>query len=74
MEGMLMIIRTTTDPISLNEVPDPENHPCVYEGDGVNGLEIYFENEENRQTYLNMPSDTRITLEGNDSEDYVAEG
>jgi len=44
-----MIIRTTTDPITLHEVPDPENHPCVYDGDGVNSLEIYFENEENRQ-------------------------
>ena len=69
-----MIIRTTLDPISLNEVPDPENHPCIYEGDGDNGLEIYFENEENRQTYLNMKIDSNIVLKGNDSEDYVAEG
>ena len=37
-----MIIRTTTDPISMNEVSDPESHPCVYDGDGENGLEIYF--------------------------------
>jgi hypothetical protein len=69
-----MIIRTTTDPISLNEVPNPEQHPCVYDGDGDGGLEIYFENEKNRQTYLNMPEDHRITLKGNDSDDYVAEG
>ena len=39
---------TTTDPISLREVSDPECHPCVYEGDGDNGIEIYFENEEKR--------------------------
>ena len=45
-----MLIRTTTAP---RGVPDPENHPCVYDGDGENGLEIYFENEENRQLYLN---------------------
>lgn len=30
-----MHIRTTLDPISLNEVPDPEHHPCLYEGDGA---------------------------------------
>jgi hypothetical protein len=34
-----MIIRTTTDPISLNEVSDPESHPCIYEGDGDERLE-----------------------------------
>lgn len=69
-----MIIRTTMDPISLNEVPNPEKHPCVYDGNGDGGLEIYFENEQNRQAYLNMSEDHRITLMGNDSEDYVAEG
>ncbi len=69
-----MNTRTTTDPISLNEVPDPANHPCVYEGDGDNGIEIYFENEANRQEYLKIKNDGNIVLEGNDSEDYVAEG
>lgn len=33
-----------------------------------------FENEVNRQIYLNMKNDTQIVLQGNDSEDYVAEG
>ncbi len=47
-----MHIRTTLDPISLHDVPDSEHHPCQYEGDGVNGLEIYFENEENKKVYL----------------------
>ncbi len=69
-----MLIRTTTDPISNREVPDPEKHPCVYDGDGENGLEIYFENEENRQMYLNMKMEGNIVLKGDDSEDYVAEG
>lgn len=69
-----MNTRTTTDPISLNEVHDPKNHPCVYEGDGDNGIEIYFENEENRQEYLQIKNDGNIVLEGNDSDDYVAEG
>ena len=69
-----MLIRTTTDPISLNDVPDPENHPCVYDGDGDNGLEIYFENTENQQQYLNMELEGNIVLKGDDSADYVAEG
>ncbi len=69
-----MIIRTTTDPISLNEVPNPESHPCVYDGDGENGLEIYFENEANKQTYLDMELEDRKVLVGNDTDDYVAEG
>ena len=69
-----MLIRTTTDPLSLREVPNPENHPCVYDGDGENGLEIYFETEENRQMYLNMKMEGNIVLKGDDSDDYVAEG
>lgn len=58
----------------MHEVSDPENHPCVYDGDGDNGLEIYFENEENRSLYLNFEMDNKIVLQGNDTEDYVAEG
>jgi len=69
-----MLIRTTTDPISLRDVPDPENHPCVYDGDGDHGLEIYFENEENRRLYLETKIETGIVLQGNDTDDYVAEG
>jgi hypothetical protein len=69
-----MHIRSTTDPITLKDVPDPENHPCVYDGDGDNGLEIYFESEANRQIYLNMRMDGNIALKGDDTDDYVAEG
>ena len=69
-----MIIRTTTDPISLHDVPNPEQHPCLFEGDGDNGIEIYFENEENRQTYLAMELEDKKVLQGDDSEDYVAAG
>jgi len=69
-----MLIRTTTDPLSLREVPNPENHPCVYGGDGDHGLEIYFEHEENRRIYLETKIETSIVLQGNDTDDYVAEG
>lgn len=69
-----MNIRTTVDPISGREVTNPETAPCVYEGDGENGIEIYFENEADRQVYLGLGQDHEITLQGNDSDDYVAEG
>ena len=71
-----MHIKVTTDPMTMREVNHPENHPCHYEGDGVNGLEIYFEDEDNMQNFLEwqQEDDHRITLKGKDSEDYVAEG
>lgn len=69
-----MNIRTTTDPITLNEVSDPENHPCLYEGDGENGVEIYFESEASKQAYLDMELADHKILMGNDTDDYVAEG
>jgi hypothetical protein len=69
-----MIIRTTTDPITLQDVSNPEQHPCLYEGDGENGLEIYFESENTKQMYLDMEMEDIKVLAGNDSEDYVAEG
>ena len=71
-----MHIRVTTDPITMQDVMNPETHPCVYEGDGVNGLEIYFENESNRDEYLawDQDQDNKIQLTGDDSADYVAEG
>ena len=71
-----MHIRSTLDPISLHEVPDPEHHPCLYEGDGVNGVEVYFENEENKKIYMDMDKELgyKKVLASNDSDDYVAEG
>lgn len=45
---------STTDPISLNDVPNPEGHPFVVEGEGDTALKIYFESEENKQAYLDI--------------------
>lgn len=69
-----MHIRSTLDPISLRDVPNPEEHPCLYEGDGDNGVEIYFENEDHLQQYIDMKLEDKKILMGNDSDDYVAEG
>jgi hypothetical protein len=69
-----MVIRTTTDPMTLHDVPDPEHHPCLFEGDGENGVEIYFESEQTRRAYMDLhPHDPKI-LAGNDDDNYVAEG
>ena len=69
-----MMIRSTTDPMTLIDIEDPENHPCLYDGDGDNGLEISFENEENMRAYMALGRDHLIVLRGDDSDDYVAEG
>ena len=69
-----MIIRTTTDPITLNEVPDPELHPHVRLGDENYGMDIYFESEENKRIFLNMETGEPKVIEGNDTDDYIPEG
>jgi len=71
-----MHIRVTTDPITLNEVHDLPSHPCHYEGDGTNGLEIYFESQKNMDEFLKWKKDDdhKITLTGNNSDNYIAEG
>ena len=43
---------STTDPITLHDVPNPEQHPFIVEGSGANALKIYFESEENKRAYL----------------------
>lgn len=46
------MIISTTDPVTLHEIPNPDQHPYVIEGYGVNALKIYFESEESRSIYL----------------------
>ncbi|WP_455375295.1 hypothetical protein [Kaarinaea lacus] len=48
------MIISTTDPVSLVYVQNPESHPFVIEGEGDAALKIYFENEENRAAYLGL--------------------
>ena len=49
------MITATIDPISMNDVTDLENAPYVIEGQGDNALRIYFESEENKREYLDIP-------------------
>ncbi|MEW8342395.1 MAG: hypothetical protein AB2708_21305 [Candidatus Thiodiazotropha taylori] len=69
-----MIIRTTLDPITLRDVTNPDDHPGLDEGDGEHGVEIYFENEQTRQLYLELQLEDHKVICGNDSDDYLAEG
>ena len=69
-----MMIRTTTDPMTLRDVIPLDGHPSLFLGDAENGVEIHFESEQTRQDYMDLrPHDPKI-LAGNDAEDYVAEG
>jgi hypothetical protein len=45
---------STTDPITLHDVPNPEKHPFLIEGSGENALKIYFESEETKNAYLDI--------------------
>ena len=45
---------STTDPITLNDISDPENHPYVIEGEGDSALKIYFESEETKKEYMDI--------------------
>lgn len=69
-----MLIRTTTDPITLRDVPDPESHPYMFDGDEEDGLLIYFESEDSKQEYEDIELEDYKIFMGDASEDYIAEG
>jgi hypothetical protein len=49
---------STLDPISMNDVMDVNTAPYVIEGEGPNALKIYFENEDNKEKYMDIPLHT----------------
>ena len=55
MQGAATIRISTTDPITGVDIPHPETHPFVIEGTGESALKIFFESEENRRIYLDIP-------------------
>lgn len=48
---------TTTDPITLHDVPNPQMHPFVVEGNGESALKIYFESEDSKKAYLELETE-----------------
>jgi len=53
-----MNLRSTLDPISRHEVSNRGASHCLFEGDGDNGIEVYFENKADRDIYRDL---ARIT-------------
>ena len=45
----------TLDPITLNDVKDLDSAPYVIEGEGSGAIKIYFESEQNKNEYLDIP-------------------
>jgi hypothetical protein len=68
----------TTDPITGHDIADLAGKPYVVEGGGTpDDLVIYFESEETRRRYLDIPTehpiDHHVNL-SNDTEVMVDEG
>ena len=55
-----MMRYSTLDPISMNDVKDTETAHYVIEGD----LKIYFESEDNKNTYLEIPLHGALNSDG----------
>ncbi len=55
------MLTNTTDPITGKAVPDPDQHPFIFEGNGDNAwdgaLKMYFESEETKRIFLLILSD-----------------
>lgn len=45
---------STTDPISLVDIKNPDLCPYIVEGSGQSAMKIYFESEANKQAYLEL--------------------
>ena len=67
-EPNLMI--TSIDPITGNDIERFEGSPFIVDGN----MTIYFESEETRQAYMDLPMDHPVPLPDNPDEDWVAEG
>ena len=67
-EPGLMI--SSTDPMTGVEIADLSGHPYLVDGSMV----FYFDNEANRQAFIDMPVDHPFHLVDNPYEDGEAEG
>ena len=61
---------TNIDPITGRDVPDYRTHPLWVDGN----VTSYFESEETRQAYLDMPTDHPFRLVDNPDGEGEAEG
>jgi hypothetical protein len=61
---------TTIDPITGDDIEDLAGKPYIVDGNVV----MYFESEQTRQAYLDMPLDHPVHLPDNPTDEGVAEG
>ena len=55
------MIITTTDPITGEEIRNPQFKPYVIEGRGHLAIKIHFESEETRRQYLDLAEQEQAT-------------
>ena len=68
------MIITTTDPITGEEIRNPQFKPFVIEGRGHLAVKIHFESEETRQVFLDIPTDHPFRLVDNPTDEGYDEG
>ena len=61
---------STIDPITGRDIEDLSGHPYVVDGN----VTMYFENEETRKAYLEMPTDHPFHLIDNPTDEGYDEG
>lgn len=61
---------STVDPITGSDIEDPTGHPYLVDGD----LTVYFESEETRQVFLDIPTDHPFRLVDNPTDEGYDEG
>jgi hypothetical protein len=61
---------TNIDPITGRDITDLDKHPRLVDGN----VTMYFESEETKQAYLDMPIDHPLPLADNPFEEGEAEG
>jgi hypothetical protein len=54
------VIITTTDPITGEDIHNPEFKPFVIEGNGHLAIKIFFESEETRRQYLDSAGEDAV--------------
>ena len=62
------------DPISLRSVDNPASAPFLIERDGLFEVRLCFENEANRQAYLDTPEEYQRGLDCIENSEFTPTG
>ena len=64
-EGRFIMIISTTDPITMTQITDPDEHLSVVEGHGKTAIRLCFESEDTRQLWLEIHGDQTLIPKAN---------